>query len=124
RSGLWSAATLLPILSLLLAAHLQTVFVILMENANWPEVHGSAHAPYLNGTLLRMGAHAERYFNPPGVHPSEPNYLWLEAGTDFGIRDDKAPAAHRLSGYHLAPQLGKARIPGSPTRNALRPENA
>jgi hypothetical protein len=23
-----------------------------------------------------------RYFNPPNNHPSQPNYLWLEAGTN------------------------------------------
>ena len=101
---------MLPILSFLLAAHVQTVFVILMENANWADVRGSSHAPYLNGTLLPMAAHAERYFNPPGVHPSEPNYLWLEAGTDFGIRDDDDPPAHLLKGDHLVAQLGRAGI--------------
>ena len=93
-----------------------------MENVNWPEVHGSAHAPYLNGTLLRMGAHAERYFNPPGVHPSEPNYLWLEAGTDFGIRDDKDPAAHHLSGDHLVAQLGKAGISWKAYQEGIAPD--
>jgi phospholipase C len=70
------------------------VFLIVMENHNWAEIKGSPSAPYINGTLLKMGAHAEQYYNPPGVHPSEPNYLWLEAGQDFGVTDDAPPAEH------------------------------
>src|SRR5207302_5102044 len=53
---------------------IQTVFVILMENHNWSSVSGSASAPYLNGTLLPQAAYALNYQNPPGLHPSLPNY--------------------------------------------------
>ena len=105
-----SAATLLSILSVLVAAHVQTVFVVLLENANWPDVRGSAHMPYLNGLLLPQAAHAEKYFNPPGLHPSEPNYIWLEAGQSFGVRDDKDPAAHHFKADHLTAQLERAGI--------------
>src|ERR1039458_124429 len=70
----------------------QTVFVILLENHNWADFKGSADAPFINGTLLPLASHCEQYFNPPGLHPSEPNYLWLEAGTNFGIFDDNDPA--------------------------------
>jgi hypothetical protein len=38
--------------------------------------------------LLDTAAHAEQYHNPPGKHLSQPNYLWLEAGTNFGILAD------------------------------------
>jgi hypothetical protein len=31
--------------------------------------------------------------NNPHIHPSEPNYLWAEAGTNFGILDDDDPYA-------------------------------
>jgi hypothetical protein len=90
---------------------IQTVFVLVMENANWSDVRGSAEAPYLNGTLLPMSAHAEKYYNPPGVHPSEPNYLWMEGGTDYGIHDDGDPAAHHVPlKDHLVTLLGKAGI--------------
>ena len=44
-----------------------------------------------------MASHAEQYFNPPGIHPSLPNYLWLEAGTNFGVLDDNAPSSHHFS---------------------------
>jgi len=98
------------ILSALLAAHVQTVFVILMENANWRDVRGSSNAPYLN-SLLPAAAHAEQYFNPPGLHPSEPNYLWLEAGQSFGVTDDGPPSVHHQSStQHLVTLLDNAGI--------------
>src|SRR5262249_16245638 len=71
---------------------IQTVFIILMENADWADIEGNtASAPYINNTLLPMGAHAEQYYNPPGMHPSLPNYLWLEAGTNFNVTSDVLP---------------------------------
>src|SRR5512146_940841 len=76
---------------------IKTVWIILMENHNWSQIKGSKSAPYINGTLLPMASHAEQYFNPPGNHPSLPNYLWLEAGTNFGVTDDNAPSSHHFS---------------------------
>jgi hypothetical protein len=76
---------------------IQTVFIIMMENHNWSEIMGSSSAPYINEVLLPQASHAEQYYNPPGNHPSEPNYLWLEAGTNFGITDDNNPSANHLS---------------------------
>jgi phospholipase C len=77
-----------------------------MENHNWSQIAGSRSAPYLNSTLLPAASYATRYYNPSGVHPSEPNYLWLEAGTNFGIRDDSAPATnHQATTQHLVSLL-------------------
>src|SRR6266498_4164911 len=58
----------------------RTVFVILMENHNWSTIKDNPSAPYINNVLLPMGAHAEQFYNPLSLHPSEPNYIWLEAG--------------------------------------------
>ena len=80
----------------------KTVWVILMENHNWtgnnagaafgdPDLKGNPRAPYLNTFVLHHAAHSEQYFNPPGNHPSQPNYLWLEAGTNFGVLADTQP---------------------------------
>jgi len=89
----------------------QTVFVILLENHNWSDFRGSVDAPFINGTLLPLASHGEQYYNPPGLHPSEPNYLWLEAGTNFGIFDDNDPAInHQNTINHLAAQLRSAGI--------------
>ena len=91
-------------------SNLQTVFVIVLENHNWSEIKGNPSAPYINSLLPRF-AHAERYFNPPGLHPSLPNYLWLEAGQNFGIFDDDPPSVHHLTTRsHLSTQLEAAEI--------------
>jgi hypothetical protein len=87
-----------------------TVFVILMENHNWSQIKDNPSASYIN-SLLSQGAHAEAYYNPPHLHPSEPNYLWLEAGTNFGVTNDKDPAVnHQASTAHLTTLLDAAGI--------------
>src|SRR6266581_5060333 len=87
----------------------KTVFLILMENHNWSDIKDSSSAPYINHTLLPQASYAEQYYNPPGNHPSEPNYLWLEAGTNFGISDDANPDAnHQSTSQHLVTLLSKA----------------
>jgi len=90
---------------------IKTVFIILLENHNWASFKGSTSAPYINKTLLPAASHAEQYYNPPGLHPSEPNYIWLEAGNNLGITSDGEPAAHHQSTKdHLVSYLTKAGI--------------
>jgi len=80
----------------------KTVWVVMMENHNWvgndagasfgdPDIKDNPLAPFVNGTLLKISAHPQQYYNPPGNHPSQPNYLWLEAGTNFGVLGDSQP---------------------------------
>jgi hypothetical protein len=90
---------------------IKTVFIILMENKQWSSVHGDTDAPYINNTLLPMGSHAENYHQPTGNHPSETNYIWLEAGTNLGITTDDPPATnHQATTAHLVTQLNAAGI--------------
>ena len=90
---------------------IQTVFIILMENKDWSQVWRSPYAPYINNTLLPIASHAEQYFNPRGIHPSLPNYFWLEAGTNFGILDDEPPSSdHQSTTSHLVTLLDNAGI--------------
>jgi phosphatidylinositol-3-phosphatase len=105
-------ALLLPIPALATSLPLiQRVFIILMENCDWSGVKGSANAPYINKVLLPMASYGEQYYNPPHVHPSEPLYLWLEAGTNFGITDDNDPSDnHQNTTHHLVTLLQKAGI--------------
>ncbi len=89
----------------------KTVFLILMENHNWSDIKNNPSAPYINKSLLPMASYAEQYFNPPGNHPSEPNYLWLEAGTNFGIYNDADPYAnHQSKTNHLVTLLNNAHV--------------
>ena len=88
-----------------------TVFLIVMENHNWSDIKNNPSAPFINNTLLPMASYAEQYFNPPGNHPSEPNYLWLEAGTNFGIYNDADPYAnHQSTTQHLVTLLNNVHI--------------
>jgi len=108
RAGGSSAAA--PI-NVTVSNHIRHAFVIMMENHDWSAISGSSSAPYLNGTLLAKGSHAENYRNVPGLHPSLPNYLWLEAGSNLGIWDDDDPAVHLQStSQHLVALLDKAGI--------------
>ncbi|HZR58552.1 MAG TPA: alkaline phosphatase family protein [Terriglobales bacterium] len=85
---------------------IKTVWVIVMENQNWSSIKNSKFAPYINQTLIPQASHAEQYFNPPNIHPSLPNYLWMEAGTNFGILDDNSPLGDSQSStQHLVTLL-------------------
>jgi len=88
-----------------------TVFMIVMENKNSSQIRANPSAPYINTVLLPAASYAAQYFNPPGIHPSEPNYLWLEGGTNYGIHDDADPASHHLPNKdHLVSLLTQAGI--------------
>jgi len=90
---------------------IKTVFVILFENTNWASITPSV-APYIRTTVVPMGAHATQYFNPLANHPSEPNYIWLEAGDNLGLTtDNDASASNSTStGDHLVRYLENAGI--------------
>src|SRR5262249_48033637 len=90
---------------------IQTVFVIVMENERWTEVKGSTNAPYINNTLLPMASSCNAYYNVPGLHPSLPNYIWMEAGTNFNVIDDGNPDTdHQNTTNHLVSQLRAAGV--------------
>jgi hypothetical protein len=52
--------------------------------------------------------------NNPRIHPSEPNYLWAEAGTNFGVLNDNDPygtgGTNQNTTQHLSGLLQKAGI--------------
>lgn len=88
-----------------------TVFIILMENHNWSSIKGSTDAPYINNTLLPIASYCDQYYNPPGLHPSEPNYIWLEAGSNLGITNNDPPSInHQSTTNHFVTQLKNAGI--------------
>jgi hypothetical protein len=107
--------------------HIKTVFLILMENHNWtmpdgltPAIKGNSSAPYINNTLLShpQASWCTNYFdNPNKDHPSEPNYIWLEAGTDtfsdnqntFACDCDPS-TSNETSATHLTSLMTKANV--------------
>jgi hypothetical protein len=107
---------------------IKTVFVIAMENHNWTQpanqfsgpiqqIFQNPNAPFINslvnGTNVasKQVAFAANYHNVlatasgnnPHIHPSEPNYIWAEAGFNFNIFNDADP---------FVPQ-------GGPTQNSV-----
>jgi phosphatidylinositol-3-phosphatase len=81
-----------------------TVFTIVMENKSRHDIFGSKDAPFIN-SLAATGAVAAGYRDNL-VHPSEPNYLEMVAGENFGVLDDDEPASHHIaSTSHIADQL-------------------
>ncbi len=79
----------------------------IFQNPNAPFINslvdGSAIAQ-INGATVRLSeqvSYATNYHNVlatasgnnPHIHPSEPNYLWAEAGTNFGVLNDNDPFA-------------------------------
>ncbi|MDB4957170.1 MAG: putative acid phosphatase [Myxococcales bacterium] len=81
-----------------------TVFTVVLENKSQADIFGNKDAPFING-LMKDNAVAAGYRDNL-VHPSEPNYIWMVAGENFGILDDEAPATHHIdSQSHLVDQL-------------------
>lgn len=109
---------------------IKTFFIIPLENHDWvqksptgsPEqIFTNPAAPYVN-SLVTPGnsnavqvSYATHYFSCAinGEHPSEPNYVWSEAGTDFGVRTDNDPTSGNnqwSNVQHLSGQLTAAGI--------------
>jgi hypothetical protein len=110
----------------------KTVFLIAMENHNWTQpasatspqqIFMNPDAPFINslvnGTSGISGevAYATNYVNAGvGIHPSEPNYIWAEAGTNFGVLNDDdpykpdcSPDTVQTTDQHLSAFLTRAR---------------
>lgn len=82
-----------------------------MENVSWPDIANSASAPYINNVLVPQSSSCTNMFIVPGTFGSLPQYLYLEAGTNFGINDSNDPVTHHIaSTNHLVIQLQNAGI--------------
>jgi len=81
-----------------------TVFTIVMENHSQADILGSKDAPFINA-LAAQNAVAAGYLDNL-VHPSEPNYIWMVSGENFGILDDANPISNHIAAKsHIADQL-------------------
>ena len=79
------------------------IFYIAMENHNWTQpaaqtginqIYGDSAAPFINSLVTpgnpnaAMVSYASNYVNvSPGLHPSEPNYVWQESGVTGPLND-------------------------------------
>jgi len=86
-----------------------------MENQNWntsaPGTFTSSNAPYILNSIMPSGGTANNY-TMVNNGPSEPNYKWLEAGTDFGQTTDNDPSSSNSTSttQHLVTYLNSAGI--------------
>jgi hypothetical protein len=96
---------------------IKNVFVIAMENEPAAAIYGNKNAPYLNGLLAKY-AHATAFTDPlsDGI-PSEPHYVWMEAGTnkfsDVTFTGDSDPSTGNSTKNtaHLTTQMMAATPP-------------
>jgi len=76
--------------------HYDHIFLIIEENHEYSQIIGhTAAAPNLNAIATTYGL-ATNYFGTS--HPSEPNYVALVGGNDFGITDDASYMVHVIRG--------------------------
>lgn len=72
-------------------AHLDHVFVVMMENHGYAQLLNNPNAPFING----MARHANLATNYFAIgHPSLTNYLEVVGGSNFGVRSDNYPDWH------------------------------
>jgi hypothetical protein len=92
------------------------VFVIAMENHDASQIYGNAgDAPYISGTLMPRYARATNFDDElPQALPSEPHYVWMEAGTNafpdrtFTTDADPSESNSTKSTAHLTTQIRNA----------------
>ncbi len=113
--GLLAAPALAAPQTKLKPSPIKHVFVIAFENHNWTQpksddaapqqIYGNPAAPYINSLVTpgnpnaREVSYASAYHNVlatpsgnnPHIHPSEPNYIWAEAGSNLGVASDSDP---------------------------------
>ena len=97
------------------------VFVIALENHNFTQpptytatgqLYGNPAAPYLNSLVTPGNANAAQVsyashynnviYNGSTVHPSEPNYVWAEAGKPGPLNDKDPYPGNIVSGPNLS----------------------
>lgn len=122
------------------AASIGDVFVISMENQNWTQPTGqftggqqqiknNPAAPFLNNLvqgnvpgISNQTAYTDTYYNvlasptnTTHIHPSEPNYIWAEAGSNLGVLNDNDPfrvpgGTNQTTDQHLTALLNQRGI--------------
>jgi hypothetical protein len=144
--------------------HVGKVFYIYMENHNWvqpngnvdnsptsgiEQVKGNPAAPFINrlidpaDPLSGDVSYTNNCYNVlatptganPSIHPSEPNYIWQEGGSNFGVTNDSDPykdttdaagnvASFRTSAFHGTRTRRTLILNPRPARSTSRPQTA
>ncbi|HET9874275.1 MAG TPA: alkaline phosphatase family protein [Mycobacterium sp.] len=106
--------------------HLDHVFLIYMENKGIDDILNSPNAPYINGLINSYGF-ADNYHALS--HPSDPNYIRIMGGSDFGI--DYNPDTGVINAPSLMQEMDQAGISWAaydqgiaPGTTAITPQDA
>ena len=78
------------------------VVVVIEENRSFTNIIGNRDAPYINGLAARGALFTQSYAL---VHPSQPNYLMLFAGSNLGVTTDGVPRVLPFSAPNLGAEL-------------------
>ena len=103
------------------AQQIGDVFYIPLENHNWTQpstvtdinpILGNTAAPFINSLVTPGNAnaalvsYASNYQNvAPGLHPSEPNYVWSEAGVGPNLNDNTPYPSNLVNAPNLSALL-------------------
>ena len=138
-SAVSTAAVALGFTAAAQADTIKTVFVIAMENHNWTQpasdltapgqIFLNPNAPFINSlvngtsSISSQVSFANEYHNVlatpsgggPSIHPSEPNYIWMEAGSNLGVLNDNDPykvpgGTNQTTTNHLSTLLTNAGV--------------
>jgi phosphatidylinositol-3-phosphatase len=78
------------------------VFIVVEENASYPDVIGSSSMPYFNSLANTYGLATNYYAN---LHPSIPNYFELTVGKTLTIDDSMTPQSFPVSDDNVVREL-------------------
>lgn len=94
-----------------LSTTIKNVFVIPFESYGMADIVGNPSAPYIN-SLFPQSSYATQYYPAQtGINLSLPQYLWMEAGDNFGVVDDHSPTFNsQPTTDHLVTYLNNANI--------------
>ncbi|MEK8030171.1 alkaline phosphatase family protein [Ideonella sp. DXS29W] len=97
------------------ASAIKVIFVIAFENHDSKQIYGNtADAPYINNVLMQKYAYSTNFGDVLPSLPSEPHYVWMEAGTnkfsDHTFTGDGDATASNSTGStaHLVTQIKNA----------------
>lgn len=119
-----AAAALLCAAQAHATSEIKHVFVIALENHNFTQpssytatgqIYGNLAAPYLNSLVTPGSANAAQVsyashynnvvYNGATVHPSEPNYIWAEAGRPGPLNDNDPYPSNIVNAPNLSAQI-------------------
>jgi len=78
------------------------VFIVVEENASYPDVIGNSSMPYFNSLANKWGLATNYYAN---LHPSIPNYFEMTVGKTLTVNDSETPKSFPVSDDNVVREL-------------------